>query len=79
MTTCWTEFPVAQIVAAPSEGMTVVELKETWNKFWKYFQMSKNETIIQSLNKYGLDIYLVLVVAPENCFQMSSSLTSEPQ
>lgn len=47
MTTCWTEFPVVQIVDTQSEGMTGVELKETWKKFWKYSQMPKNETIVQ--------------------------------
>lgn len=29
MTTCWTEFPVVQIVDTQSEGMTGVGLKET--------------------------------------------------
>lgn len=40
--------------------------------------MPRNKTIIQSFNKYDLDIYLVLAVVTENYFQMSFSLTLEP-
>lgn len=40
--------------------------------------MPENKTIIQSFNKYDLDVYLLLAVVTENCFQMSSLLTSEP-
>ena len=65
-----------QIVDTQSEGMTGAWLKETWKNSENIFRC---QTMRQSFSKYGWHIYLALAVATENCFQMSSSLTSEPQ